>query len=76
MTQFNAFHIKQFNQKCKHLIGAGKVVFEYKELRDLQAELLDLMIHVANLESENAKLKEQLAKAGDITVELVGKPFR
>ena len=76
MTPFNAHHIKQFNQRCKHLTGEGKVVFTHKELRDLQAELLDLMLHVKELEESVADLKTKASQNAEINVELIGKPFK
>jgi hypothetical protein len=72
MTQFNGFHIKNFNQRVKSLIGDGKVVFTHKECRDLQGEILDLLVHLQSLESENSNLKSQ---ASEIVIELDGKSF-
>jgi len=72
MTQFNGFHIKNFNQRVKSLTGDGKVVFSNKECRDLQAEILDLLVHLQALEMANSTLKTQ---ANEIIIELDGKSF-
>ena len=50
MTPFNGFHIQQFNQKCKHLVGEGKVVMTHKELRDLHTDIMDLLLILRNTE--------------------------
>jgi predicted nucleic acid-binding Zn-ribbon protein len=75
MTAFNSFHIKAFNQRCKSLTGEGKVVFTHKELRDLQAEILDLLCHLGTLETQLADAKKQATANGEITIELQGGNF-
>lgn len=72
---FNSHHIRQFNQRCRHLVGEGKVVFTHKECRDLQSELVDVLLHIAQLEQQVADLKEAVAKSNQITIELDGKGF-
>lgn len=76
MPQFNAYHIKQFNQKCKHLVGEGKIVLTHKECRDLQSEIMDLLLHVNELEKSITALQTRASENADISVELVGKPFK
>jgi predicted nucleic acid-binding Zn-ribbon protein len=73
MSTFSGYHIQQFNQRCKGLVGEGKVVLTHKELRDLQAEILDLLNALRAAESTIAELKTQAA--GDISVELQGGNF-
>jgi len=72
MTPFNGYHIQNFNQKVKSLNGDGRAVFEHKEVRALQAEILELLLHVRNLESQ--LVKQQTEEV--ISVEMIGKPFK
>ena len=75
MTPFNGFHIQQFNQKCKHLVGEGKVVMTHKELRDLHTDIMDLLLILRNTEVEITVLQGKLQKSEEITVVLDGKSF-
>jgi predicted nucleic acid-binding Zn-ribbon protein len=76
MTAFNAHHIKSFNQKVKHLVGEGKVVMSHKELRDLNHEIMELLLHLNSMEADMIDMKNQVDKGGEITIELDGKPFK
>jgi predicted nucleic acid-binding Zn-ribbon protein len=76
MTAFNVYNIQTFNQKVKHLIGDGKTVMTNKELRDLNHDIMDMLLHLNSLEAEIAALKNKVTQAGDITIELDGKSFR
>ena len=76
MTAFNVYNIQNFNQKVKHLIGDGKTVMTNKELRDLNHDIMDMLLHLNSLESEVAALKNKVSQAGDLTIELDGKSFR
>jgi type II secretory pathway predicted ATPase ExeA len=71
MTQFNGHHIKNFNQRCKNLTG-DRVIFSVKECRDLQGEILELLVRLQELESDNSRLKMQ---ASEISIELEGGKF-
>ena len=73
MTQFNGHHIKNFNQRCKSIVGDSKMILTAKETRDLQGEILELLVRLQELETENANLK---AQATEITIELDGKSFK
>jgi hypothetical protein len=75
MTPFNGFYIQQFNQKCKHLVGEGKVVMTHKELRDLHTDIMDLLLILRNTEVEITVLQDKLQKSEEITVVLDGKSF-
>ena len=75
MTPFNGHHIQQFNQRCKHLVGEGKVVMTHKELRDLNAEIMDLLLILRTTESSVTELKSKLQKSEEISVVLDGKSF-
>jgi hypothetical protein len=75
MIPFNGFHIQQFNQKCKHLNGDGKVVMTHKELRDLNTDIMDLLLILRKTEEIVNELKSKLEKAEEITVVLDGKSF-
>jgi predicted nucleic acid-binding Zn-ribbon protein len=75
MTPFNGHHIQQFNQRCKHLAGEGKVVMTHKELRDLNAEIMDLMLVLRTTESSVTELKSKLQKSEEISIVLDGKSF-
>jgi hypothetical protein len=72
MTPFNGYHIQNFNQRVKSLNGDGKVVFEHKEVRALQSEIMELLLHLRSLESQLEKQQTQEV----ISVEMVGKPFK
>jgi len=75
MTTFSGYHIQQFNQKCKSLIGDGKIVMSYKELRDLHSEVMDLLLSLRTAESTITELKIQAKQAEEITIELQGGNF-
>jgi hypothetical protein len=75
MTPFNGFHIQQFNQKCKHLVGEGKVIMTHKELRDLHTDIMDLLLVLRSTEEVVSDLKDKLEKSAEITVVLDGKSF-
>jgi predicted nucleic acid-binding Zn-ribbon protein len=75
MTPFNGHHIQQFNQRCKHLVGEGKVVMTHKEIRDLNAEIMDLLLVLRTTESSVNELKSKLQKSEEISVVLDGKSF-
>ena len=72
MTPFNGYHIQNFNQRVKSLTGDGKIVFDHKEVRALQSEILELLLHIRNLESQI--ITQQTPEV--INVEMVGKPFK
>jgi hypothetical protein len=72
MTPFNGYHIQNFNQRVKSLTGDGKIVFDHKEVKALQAEILDLLLHIRTLESQIITQQTQEV----ITVEMLGKPFK
>jgi predicted nucleic acid-binding Zn-ribbon protein len=76
MIPFNSHHIKAFNQKCKHLTAEGKTVMTHKDLRDLNHEIMDLLLHLNELEISIEMLRNQVSQAGDITIELDGKSFK
>lgn len=72
MTPFNGYHIQNFNQRVKSLTGDGKIVFDHKEVKALQAEILELLLHIRTLESQIVTQQTQEV----ITVEMLGKPFK
>lgn len=72
MTPFNGYHIQNFNQRVKSLTGDGKIVFDHKEVKALQAEILELLLHIRTLESQIEKQQTQEV----ISVEMLGKPFK
>jgi len=74
LRQPNTHHIRQFNDRARQAAGAGKQIMENAEIRGLQAELLDLMCYVSQLENRIAEL-EHMATASDITVEISGGDF-
>lgn len=76
MNPFNAHHIRVFNQRCKHLSGDGKVVFTNKECRDLQAELLEAMVRLLELEQKVKDLQKGPAATEEVVVEMLGSPFK
>jgi hypothetical protein len=72
MSTFSGYHIQQFNQKCKALVGEGKVVYSHKELRDLQGEILDLFLALRTAEQTITDMKVQ---SKEVTIELQGGNF-
>jgi len=76
MTTFSGYHIQQFNQRVKSLVGDGKLMLTYKEVRDLQGEILDLFVSLRQLETQLAEAKSLALQNGEITVELVGDTFK
>lgn len=75
MTQFSGYHIQQFNQRCKSLAGEGKVLFSHKELRDLNAEILDLLLALRTAEQAILDFKTKVETSNEVTVELNGGSF-
>ena len=75
MTTFSGYHIQQFNQKCRSLTGDGKVLMSHKELRDLNSEIMDLLLSLRTAESNIAELKTQVTQSEEITIELQGGNF-
>jgi hypothetical protein len=75
MTTFSGYHIQQFNQKCRSLVGEGKVLMSHKELRDLNSEIMDLLLSLRTAESNIADLKTQVTQSEEITIELQGGNF-
>ena len=75
MTTFSGYHIQQFNQKCRSLTGDGKVLMSHKELRDLNSEIMDLLLSLRTAESNIADLKTQVTQSEEITIELQGGNF-
>lgn len=76
MTTFSGYHIQQFNQRIKSLVGDGKLVMTYKELRDLQGEILDLFVSLRQLETQLAEATSLASQNAEIKVELVGDTFK
>jgi spore maturation protein CgeB len=76
MSTFSGYHISQFNQKAKHLVGDGKAIMTYKEMRDLQSEMLELLIILRKYETVISELKEQLSNSDIVEVELIGESFK
>ena len=74
MVPFNGYHIQNFNQRVKSLMGDGRVAFDHKELRALQAEILDLLLRMRELESQLQDKREEDQKV--INIEMVGKSFK
>jgi hypothetical protein len=54
---------------------AGKQIIDNDELRKVQAELVDLLGYVLQLENHIADLEVKLENADVINVEMVGKDF-
>jgi hypothetical protein len=75
MTTFSGYHIQQFNQKCRSLVGDGKVLMSHRELRDLHSEVMELLLSLRTAESNIADLKTQVTQSENITVELQGGNF-
>ena len=75
MRQPNTHHIRQFNSRAKNVVGNGKQIMDNAEYRGLQAEMLDLMCYVSQLENRIAELENQAAATTEITVEISGGDF-
>ena len=74
MRQPNTHHIRQFNDRARQASGPGKQIMENAEIRGLQAELLDVMCYISQLENRIAEL-EHMATITDVTVEISGGDF-
>lgn len=74
MRQPNTHHIRMFNDRARQASGPGKQIMENTEIRGLQAELLDVMCYVSQLENRVVEL-ENTAAASDVTVEISGGDF-
>jgi len=48
----------------------------HKELRDLNHEIMDLLLHLNDLEIQIETLRNQVSQAGEIVIELDGKSFK
>jgi predicted nucleic acid-binding Zn-ribbon protein len=75
MTTFSGYHIQQFNQKCRSLVGEGKVLMSHKELRDLNSEIMELLLSLRTAESNITDLKTKVTQTEEITIELQGGNF-
>ena len=75
MSTFSGYHIQQFNQRCKSLTVDGKVVMTHKELRDLQGEILDLLLALRTAEQKIGELNAAVQQAEEISIELQGGNF-
>lgn len=75
MTTFSGYHIQQFNQKCRSLVGEGKVLMSHKELRDLNSEIMELLLSLRTAESNITDLKTKVTQSEEITIELQGGNF-
>jgi hypothetical protein len=75
MRQPNTHQIRLFNDRVKNLTGSGKQILDNAECRALQAELLDVMCYMTELENRIADLEAEAETRTDITVELSGGNF-
>jgi len=69
----NTHYIREFNNRVT--MNAGKQIIDNDELRKVQAELVDLLGYVLQLENHIADLEVKLENADVINVEMVGKDF-
>ena len=69
----NTHYIREFNNRVT--MTAGKQIIDNDELRKVQAELVDLLGYVLQLENHIADLEVKLENADVINVEMVGKDF-
>ena len=76
MSTFSGYHISQFNQKARTLVGDGKMLMSNKEIRDLQAEILELMVVLRKHEATIQDLRKQIDDIGVVEIELVGDTFK
>lgn len=75
MRQPNTHYIRQFNDRARSITGAGKQIIDNAECRGLQAELLEVMCYISDLENRIAELEQQSVQASEITVEISGGNF-
>jgi hypothetical protein len=69
----NTHYIREFNNRVT--MNAGKQIIDNDELRKVQAELVDLLGYVLQLENHIADLEVKLENADVINIEMVGKDF-
>lgn len=74
MRQPNTHYVRMFNDRARQASGPGKQIIENAEIRGLQAELLDIMCYVSQLENQIVEL-ENTAATSNVTVEISGGDF-
>lgn len=72
----NLHHIRQFNDRAKQVQGlGGKQIVENELMRGVQAEMLDVMCYVTELENRIDQLEQEKKEAANITVQMIGSDF-
>ena len=56
-------------------MGEGKVLMSHKELRDLNSEIMELLLSLRTAESNITDLKTKVTQSEEITIELQGGNF-
>ena len=75
MSQPNTHHLRKFIDRVS-VVGTGQsMAFTQKELMNTSLALTDLLLYQRELEKENKDLKEELANAAKIEIEMQGGDF-
>lgn len=69
----NTHFIRNFNNRI--LQGNGKTIIDNDEIRNVQAELLDLLAYILQLENKISELEDNFNQANIVQVEMIGKDF-
>ena len=75
MRQPNTHHLRKFIDRVS-VVGTGQsMAFTQKELMNTSLALTDLLLYQRELENEIMRLKDEIAQADTVTVELQGGSF-
>jgi len=75
MKQPNTHHIRRFIDRTSVVSPGGSMAFTHKELIDVSLGLSDLLLYQRELEEQIRDLKDQLANADKIEIEMQGGNF-
>lgn len=75
MRQPNTHHIRRFIDRVSVVSIGGSMAFTHKELMDISLALNDLLLYQRELEQENKDVRDQLANADRIDIEMQGGDF-
>jgi hypothetical protein len=71
----NTHHIQALNQRIRGLRPGSALSMTFDEARTLQAELVDLLLTLRDLQHQVGELQSRLDSSGDIKVEIKADSF-
>ena len=66
MKQPNTHFIRQFNDKAR---SANRLILEQPDIRNLQSELLDVLLYIRELEEEIKQLQEKQNESIEVVMQ-------